>query len=53
MNDDPASVKQLDMFLFNYSKIQALDTFIGLTTLIICQQAIQVCFTVEGLGFGV
>ena len=46
MNEAPASVKQLEMFLFNYSKIQALDAFTGLTTLVICQQAIQ---EMEGL----
>lgn len=46
MNEAPASVRQLEMFLFNYSKIQALDAFTGLTTLVICQQAIQ---EMEGL----
>ena len=32
MNEAPASVRQLEMFLFNYSKIQALDAFTGLTS---------------------
>ena len=34
------------MFLFNYSKIQSLESFTGLTTVIICQQAIT---EIEGL----
>jgi hypothetical protein len=45
-NEDPSSVKQIEMFLFNYSKIQSLDNFTGLTSLFIAQQAIP---EMEGL----
>ena len=38
--EEPESVKQIEMFLFNFSKIQSLDIFTGLTSLFICQQAI-------------
>ena len=45
-NEDASSVKQIEMFLFNFSKIQSLDNFTGLTSLFICQQAIP---EIEGL----
>ena len=44
--EDPGSVKTIEMFLFNYSKMQSLESFVGLTTVIICQQAIT---EIEGL----
>lgn len=44
--EDPGSVKSIEMFLFNYSKMQSLDAFVGLTTLVICQQAIT---EIEGM----
>ena len=45
-NEDPTVVKSIEMFLFNFSKIQSLDAFTGLTSLFICQQAIP---EIEGL----
>jgi len=45
-NEDPTTVKTIEMFLFNFSKIQSLDAFTGLTSLFICQQAIP---EIEGL----
>ena len=45
-NEDPGAVKSIEMFLFNFSKIQSLENFTGLTSLFICQQAIP---EIEGL----